>query len=62
MNDDDKDRIDFLELRLERLEKRLSLVESELTYKIDDAKSDAERDITEIRSELTSLEHKVDFP
>ncbi len=58
----DDDRINALEQRLENLETRVSLVESELTYKIDDVKSDAERDITEIRSELTSLEHKVDFP
>ena len=61
MNDDDKDRIDLLELRLERLESRLGSVDHELNLKIDDARNDAERAADSLRSDLTSLEHKVDY-
>ncbi len=58
----DTDRINELEQRLERLEARVTHNDQELDFKIDDARNDAERAITDVRSDLTALEHKVDYP
>lgn len=58
----DSNRIYELERRLDDLTSQLSNTEHELTLKIDDAKADAERAADSLRSDLNSLEHKVDFP
>jgi len=57
----DTDRINALEQRLDDLTSRLSHAEHELNYKIDDARSDAERAVTDVRNDLSTLEHKVDY-
>jgi SMC interacting uncharacterized protein involved in chromosome segregation len=64
MNDDLENlqhQINNLADRLDNLVSRLSNTEHELTLKIDDARNDAERATDSLRTELQSLEHKVDY-
>ncbi len=56
-----EDRINALDRKLEDLISRLSRIDSELNFKIDDAKNDGERATESLREDLRSLEHKVDY-
>jgi len=55
------DRCAHLEQRVDDLVSRLGNSEHELGLKIDDARNDAERATDSLRSDLSSLEHKVDY-
>jgi len=55
------DRCESLEQRVEDLVSRLSNTDHELGLKIDDARADAERATDSLRTDLQSLEHKVDY-
>jgi hypothetical protein len=56
-----EERINSLFERLENLVSRLGNTDHELTLKIEDVRNDAERSADTIRSDLASLEHKVDY-
>lgn len=56
-----EDKVIHLESRIDNLMTRLSNAEHELTLKIDDARNDAERATDSLRTDLQSLEHKVDY-
>lgn len=56
-----EDQLRHLETRIDNLMTRLGNAEHELTCKIEDARNDAERATDSLRSDLSSLEHKVDY-
>ncbi len=56
-----EDKVIHLESRIDNLVTRLGNAEHELSLKIDDARNDAERATDSLRTDLQSLEHKVDY-